>query len=737
MKIPCSLTLLAAACCAACSAPPEGGAAATARAVDQDRSRTAPASTHADAGETMSHTTIASLQDFQTDAARNRVVLDLPVWEKTPTQVETAVRSALERADARIDALAVQDANRVTFESVFVALDDIAWDVGNVARRMWVIRSTGTDPNLREAATEQINVINDWSVGLQYREDVYETCRAFAQRYEAGRRPRLRGEDLRLFEETMRDYRRAGLDLSREKRAEVESLQKRLARVETEFSSNITRASEPITFTRAEIEGVPQPFIDAARTGDDEYTFMATVTPQFLAIMENAEREQTRKIMKTARYSLLQQTNGPILDEMVRLRDRIATLLGYDSWADYQTEIRMARSGGAAMDFVKEMSAGLEPKFRQELTRMQAMKAEDAGDPETKVRHWDWRYYSNQIKKQGYAVDTEALREYFPYRPVLRGMFDVYGEIFGLRFQRVRAPWVWHEDVELYATIDSRTDEPLGLFYLDMFPREGKYNHFAQFGITAGKRLESGRHHRPVVALVCNFTPPREGRPSLLTHSEVETLFHEFGHCVHSILTRAEHGRFAGTSVPRDFVEAPSQMLENWVWDTAILNRFAGHYEDRSKKIEPDVLARMEDAKLATIGAFYRRQLAFALSDLRLHDAGAYKDAREICNDTMAEIFLAPPQDTHFAAYWGHLAGYDAGYYGYAWADAIAADMATAFEKAPGGFLDREVGMRLRNEIYAVGGARDVEASIEAFLGRDRSIEPFLKSLGIDQPGGH
>jgi thimet oligopeptidase len=367
---------------------------------------------------------------------------------------------------------------------------------------------------------------------------------------------------------------------------------------------------------------------------------------------------------------------------------------------------------------------------------MRAMKVEDQSDPGAAIRHWDWRHYSNQIKKQGYSVDTEALRAYFPYGPVLRGMFDIYGEIFGLRFERVEAPWVWHKDVELYVTIDARSDEPLGLFYLDMFPREGKFNHFAQFGITAGKRLESGRYQRPVVALVCNFTPARQGKPSLLTHSEVETLFHEFGHCLHSILTRAEHVRFAGTSVPRDFVEAPSQMLEEWVWDTEILNRFAGHYEDRSKKIDPDVLARMEEAKLATIGTFYRRQLGFALSDLRMHDAGAYKDAQEICNRTMAEIFLAPPEGTHFAAYWGHLAGYDAGYYGYAWADAIAADMATAFESAPRRFLDRRVGMRLRNEIYGVGGSRDAEESIEAFLGRERSIEPFLKSLGIDQPGG-
>ena len=220
----------------------------------------------------------------------------------------------------------------------------------------------------------------------------------------------------------------------------------------------------------------------------------------------------------------------------------------------------------------------------------------------------------------------------------------------------------------------------------------------------------------------------------MLPHRDVETLFHEFGHCLHEITTRAKYGRFAGTHVPGDFVEAPSQMLQNWVWDKKVLDSFAADYRDPSKKIPASILAKLKEAKLATVGTFYRRQLSFALLDLALHTEvknGGGQDIVKISNDILSSVFLPVPEGTAFVAYFGHLMGYDAGYYGYAWADAIAADMATVFEKSPRGFFDSKAGRRLRDEIYAPGDSRDVTVSIEKFLGRPQSIEPFLKSIGI------
>jgi Zn-dependent oligopeptidase len=318
---------------------------------------------------------------------------------------------------------------------------------------------------------------------------------------------------------------------------------------------------------------------------------------------------------------------------------------------------------------------------------------------------------------------------------VLDGMFDIYQRIFSLKFVRVEAPYKWVDDLQLWAVTDAKSGEPMGFFYLDLFPREGKYNHFAVFPIIEGKQLADGTYQRPVCSLVCNFPPPSPDKPSLLKHSDVETLFHEFGHAMHGVLTRAKFSRFSGSSVPRDFVEAPSQMLEAWIWDKKVLDSFAADYRDPSKKIPPEILGQLKASELAISGFFYRRQLSFGLMDLYLHTKITDKnsgDAVRLANQVLSETVLPVPENTAFIAYFGHFTGYDAGYYGYAWADAIAADMATVFEKAPDGYFDVNAGMRLRKEIYAVGDSRDVNVSIEKFLGRKRSLEPFLKKIGVN-----
>ena len=677
---------------------------------------------------------LREVAEFQAAAARNHAILSLPRFEKTPAEIEAATRAAIAEANAKLDALAAQDPGKATFASTVAALDDILYPVTGAAYRISLMKETQPEAVMREAATAQFQALEEWSVGVTYREDVFKAVKAFADAYEAGQRPKLLGEDLKLYKDVMRDFRRAGLTLDKGTRDKVEALQKQLTRLATEFDRNIGEARQAVVFTGEELEGVPAAFLGSVKTEDGKYAVLANVTPHYMAVAQNAKREATRKRLELARFALAQKENTPLLNEIVAVRDQIAALLGYASWADYQIEPRMAKTGAQATAFLEDLRKGLDPKFQEELAQFRAMKARDTNDKGAVILSWDWRYYENQLKKEKYSVDTEGLRVFFPFAKVRAGMFEIYERIFGLKFEQVRNPDPWYKDVELFVAQDAATGEPLGLFYLDNFPREGKFNHFAQFGIVKGKRLADGTYQRPVVALVCNFAAPTADQPSLLSHREVETLFHEFGHALHSLVTRARYAEFSGTSVPRDFVEAPSQMLENWAWDPGVLNRFAADYRDPSKKIDPALLARMKEAKLATSGTQYRRQIALALSDLSLHRApmpGLPKDAQKIINSVFGEVFVAPPEGTHFGAYWGHLTGYDAGYYGYLWAEAIAADMASVFEKAPGGFLDASVGRRLRDEVYAVGGARETEDSIRAFLGRERSNAPFLKHLGL------
>jgi thimet oligopeptidase len=672
-----------------------------------------------------------TVDDFRAAAAKANAVLTLPDWEQTPKAVETTMNDAIAKANKALDQIGSQDLKKSTFKSTVVALDDLTYEAGLAANRATIIKETNTNPEMRAASENAVKAFQDWAVGIDYREDVYKAIKAFADTH-----PRLSGEDEKLLNETLRDYRRAGLDLPPDQRKEVEQLRKELSKLGTDFDTNIVKANAPVIFTKSDLDGLPESFFASPgiRTGDDAYTVMANVTWQFNTVEENAKSEATRKQLYVIRETLAKEANVPVLNQMLALRNKIALRLGYKSWDDYQTEVKMAKNGANAEKYISDLVTGIQPKFENEVAELQKLKAAETNDPNAKIEVWDWRYYANQRDKQKYAVDKEALRAYFPFQKVLDGMFNIYQSIFGLKFEKIAAPYKWIDDLQLYMVTDSSTGEPLGMFYLDMFPREGKFNHFAQFEIISGKLLPNGKYQRPTVALLCNFSPPAADKPSLMTHQEVETLFHEFGHALHSIVTRAKYGRFAGTHVPGDFVEAPSQMLQNWVWDKKVLDTFAADYRDPSKKIPAEIIKEMNDAKLANAGVFYRRQFAFASLDLELHNQHPEDtpfDCVAISNPILEKVFLPIDPSTTFVSYFGHLNGYDAGYYGYAWADAIAADMATVFERAKDGYLDKQAGMKLRHEIYEPGDSRDVTVSIEKFLGRKQSIQPFLKKIGI------
>ncbi|MBI5775704.1 MAG: Zn-dependent oligopeptidase [Verrucomicrobia bacterium] len=671
------------------------------------------------------------LGELQRRAAKYNSVIRVPEFETTPDALTNAVLQAITTANAGFDAVGRLTAAEVSFASTVRAMDDILYEAGLTVNRLGLIKETSTNAAMRDAATEAMKKYEDWAVGLDYREDVYRAVKSFA-----AKNPPLTGEDKRLLEDILRGYRRAGLELPKPQRDEVEQLRKDLAKLITDFDTNITKTKQAVKFTQAELEGVPASFLqqDGIKTGADEYTVMANITFHFITLMENAKSEATRKKIMAIHNNLARAENVPLLQKILELRDTIARKLGYASWADYQVEPKMAKTSANARDFMERLVTGLQPKFDAELEEFRKLKVKETGEAGAKIHVWDWRYFANVLKKEKYTVDAEQLRVFFPYENVLKGMFRIYEQIFRLKIERLEPPYKWADDLQLYSVSDSATGEPLGLFYLDMFPRDGKYNHFAQFGIIEGKQLADGRYQRPTVALICNFPPPQKDKPSLLSHDDVETVFHEFGHALHSILTRAKHARFAGTSVPRDFVEAPSQMLENWVWDKTVLDTFAADYRDPAKKIPAEIMSQLKAARLATIGSHYRRQLSFGLLDMTLHSdvsAANKKDCVKVSNEILTRVFLPVPEDTAFVAYFGHLTGYDAGYYGYAWADAIAADMATVFEKSPKGFLDASAGMRLRKEIYEPGDSRDVNESIEKFLGRPRAIEPFLKHIGI------
>src|SRR5438132_13300442 len=310
------------------------------------------------------------------------------------------MNDAIAKANKALDQIGSQDRKKVTFKSTVVALDDLTYEAGLAANRATIIKETNTNPEMRAAGENAVKAFQEWAVGIDYREDVYKAIKAFADT-----RPKLSGEDEKLLNETLRDYRRAGLDLPPDRRKEVEQLRKELSKLGTDFDTNIVKASAPVMFTKADLDGLPDSFFASPgiKTGDDAYTVMANVTWQFNTVEENAKSEATRKQLYVVRETLAKDTNVPILHQMIALRNKIVLTLRYKSWDDYQTEVKMAKTGANAEKYINDLIAGIQPKFDGEVSELQKMKAADTKDPAAKIDVWDWRYYSNQLKKQKYA----------------------------------------------------------------------------------------------------------------------------------------------------------------------------------------------------------------------------------------------------------------------------------------------------------------------------------------------
>ena len=522
-----------------------------------------------------------TLEQFQSNAAAFHSVIELPVFETSSNQMAASVRETIKEAESMLDRIGRLPTNEVNFSNTVRALADESFLTSIAENRLTIIQKTATNDGVREAASQQLNAISLWDIGTDYRHDVYGALKAYANT-----RPRLKGEDARLLQITMRDLRRAGLELPKPEQKEVEDLRQHISALCGQFDDNAATAEAPVVFTREELEGVPEDFLEqpGVRADDGRFTLMANVAWHFRMVEENAKREKTRLMMQTAHDNIAKKENVPLLEGILALRDTMAHKLGYANWADYTIEVNMAGNTKRVRDFLEKIRAESKAEFEAEVETLRKLKAKDLKQPDARLEMWDWQFYANEIKKKRYHVDEEALKVYFPFQQCVDGMFRIYQRIFGLKFQRVEPPQKWVDSLQLYAVSDAKTGEPMGLFYLDMFPRAGKDNGFAEYSLIPGRQLADGRYQRPVAALLCNFPSPAPGKPALLKHDDVTTLFHEFGHVMHELLTRSKYSPLSGTSVPTDFVEAPSQMLEYWTWDKKVLNTFAADYRDPTKK---------------------------------------------------------------------------------------------------------------------------------------------------------
>lgn len=581
-----------------------------------------------------------------------------------------------------------------------------------------------TDADARTAGRASAERLSKWHTELSFDPELYRAVEEFSNTEAADA---LSGERARLLEFVRRDLKKAGHHLPARSQARVKELTGRLIELGVAFSQNIAEYEDALEVTRQDLDGLPEAYVNALPPAGEKRLRVTMAYPHVIPFMENARRRDLRQAMMKKFNNRAVESNRPILEEAIAIRLEIATLFGEPSWAHHRLTERMAKAPETVEDFYGLLLEPLLAAGRKEVDRISALLEADGEEGPT--QGWDWRYYDNRIRLTEYGVDQMEVAGYFPLFQAVEGMLDLTGEVFGLEYRRVNPP-VWHEDVITYAVFDQSSGERIAHFHMDLFPREGKFSHAAAFPLVGGRLSEDGSYQQPRSCIVANFTPPSEGGPSLLQHSEVVTLFHEFGHILHQILTRAELGRFSGSSTEWDFVEAISQIMENWAWRPEILARFAFHHET-GQSLPTELLDRLTGAKLLNIAISKLRQASFGLLDMALHGPDSDKDMDQILANAN-EVSLFPLQQGTFSpASFGHLmGGYDAGYYGYLWSEVFGDDMWRRFEKE--GITSPAVGMEYRREVLEVGGSRDAMDTLRAFLGREPDNSAFLHKLGID-----
>lgn len=641
----------------------------------------------------------------------------------TPAQVREGGAAAIEEARAVLEEI-VADKDTRTFENTLRPLDRIADILAHALKDYAFMGYVHPDREVRGAAKDVEEKLDKFGVELAFRDDLYLAVQRFASTEEAGS---LEGERARLLDFVQRDLRRAGHELDPETRADVKAKTERLVELGVRFQQNIDEWDDWILADREDLAGLPDSFIDALDTDPETGKRKVTIEyPHLIPFQENAERRDLREQLRFKFNTVAVEENRKILEEAVQLRQEIAEAFGQPTWAHHRLDERMAKTPERVSRFYEELHEALKELGEEELATVTELLTRDHDDEV--VRVWDWSYYDTQQRKTDYGVDNFEVAKYFPLDQVLEGMFELTSEVFGITYREIADFDKWHPDVRLFAMEDVETGEELSRFYLDLFPREGKYGHAAEFPLIPSRRLEDGGYQNPLCGMVANFTKPTKDAPSLLQHSEVETLFHEFGHVLHQNLGRTELARFSGTNTERDFVEAPSQIMEHWIWRADVLRRFARHHET-GEPIPDELVEQLVAARRLNKAMFQLRQLQYGWWDQELH-RGPNRNL-DVIHTEGARLSLLPVHEGTFPlASFGHLmGGYDASYYGYMWSEVFGDDMFSRFEEE--GVTNPDVGRAYRREVLEKGGTLDGDEMLRNFLGREPNNEAFLRKLGI------
>lgn len=643
-------------------------------------------------------------------------------WNLSVADINRNCANEIAAAAKRIDAVLKSPMAHRTFQNTLMPLEDMSSDLNDRLAGEGMLAFVSTDKAVRSASFDCQGKTSDFASEYAARPDLYKALKAV----QASNTART-DADKTLLKFWLTGSVRSGAGLPEAKRQRFIELSKKLNDLGNKFGENIGNDATTITITKAQAAGLPADLLaNSKATADGGYT-VSVDESTYSPFMESQTDASARKTFYFAYNNRQAQNNVPIIHEAIGVRDELAHLMGYPTWAAYVLADRMALRPDRVTSFLSDLDQKLLPKAREELATLATLKAKDTGNANATIDAWDVTYYDNMLNKTKYAVDSNAIRRYFPAEHTIDAVLKIYSRVLSVNYTRVTPATGPNPDVLEYAVNDSRNGKFLGTFYLDLYPRPGKYGHFANFSFLGARRMPDGSYRPPVSMIIGNWSKPAPGKPSLLSHDEVETFFHEFGHNMAAILTTAPYETLGGFK--RDFVEAPSQMLENWVWDPQILKELSSNV-DTGQPLPDALIQKMIAARYVDNAYFTTRQIMLATVDMDYHTEGPNVDTTAVWAKVARETTPLPlAEGIHPEATFGHLFGYDAGYYGYLWSKVYAQDMFTAFKQ--GGLESPVVGMRYRQDILAPAQTYDADTLVKRFLGRPMSPDAFYEEFGI------
>ena len=651
-------------------------------------------------------------------------------FDYTPQEIASLERAASQQLEDNLTALTAVPAQQRTFDNTVLALENAYTQYWFVPKNLSLLAYFHKDASVREAAAVLETQGSKKKAEIFARRDVYRALKEYAQT-----NPKLEHEEARLLNKWMERYERAGMSLTDSKLKKYLKLNNERLEKITRYNVNLNNYKDELALAPEQLKGMGETYVNRLEKTQDGKYIVTLKYPDYNPFMSNAQDDDARKALQTKFARRGGEENVKLLEDTLVLRRKQAALLGYKQYPDFVLPVRMAKTQDNLRSFLKDLQKQVTPLAQAEMAQYLALKNKTLGTASKKINGWELGYWANQYKKAFYQVDDEKIKEYFPVQTVINGMFEIFGGIYGLTFEKADLP-TWHPDVQTWIIKDAATGQTISYFYMDLYPRDGKYTHAATWSFVDRFQLPDGQYQIPSVVIAANFSPAANGVPALLGHGEVETLFHEFGHVLQMSLATSKYASLTGDNVAWDYIETHSQLLENWAWQPQVLKKISSHYQT-GQQIPDELINSMVKSRHAGEATAFLRQNFLGQFDLEAHAKNRRVNTTKLYAKMMKDITgIEMTPDTYPQASFGHIMSltdpYDVGYYVYAWSLVIAQDIFSQFEEQ--GLFNKELGAKLRTYIYTPGTVYDENEMVEKFLGRPYNNRAFLKSLGVETP---